>query len=97
MPELLRRHEVGEAPGPLQVEAVPRQPVEEEEGVAVAGHAVADPGALPQQPLLPYALAASVRVTLSFCAWICENCEFDLVDKQYRLQGVQAGLVFGLG
>ena len=65
MPELRRGHEVSEAPGPVQVHAVPRQSVEEEEGVAVASYAVADPGALLQQSFLPYALAASVRVTLS--------------------------------
>ena len=65
MPELRRRHEVSEAPGSLQVDAVLCQPVEEEEGIAIAGHAVADPGTLLQQSLLPYALTASVRVALS--------------------------------
>ena len=65
-PEFRRRHEVSEAPGPLQVQAVPRHPVEEEEGVAVAGHAVAYPGALLQQSLLPYALTASVTRNIEF-------------------------------
>ena len=76
-PEFRRRHEVSEAPGPLQVHAVPRQPVEEEERVAVAGHAVAYPWALLQQSLLPYALAASVTSNIeSLCVMhsSCVNC-----------------------